>query len=77
VLSKPLSNFQVFPQEDVMTNFAQLNPIHKSQINLPHFDAYVALTGAALLIVSAIAIYLAALSPGNGPDGIALMVAFP
>jgi hypothetical protein len=60
-----------------MTNSAQLNPIHKAQINLPRFDAYVALTGAALLIVFAIAIYLAVLSPGNWPDDIALMAAFP
>jgi hypothetical protein len=43
-LSKPLSNFQVFP---------------------------------AFLIVFAIAIYLAALSPGNWPADIALMTAFP
>ena len=60
-----------------MTNSAQLSQIHKSQVNLPAFDAYVALAGAGLLIVFAIAIYLAAMSPGNGPDDIAFMTAFP
>ena len=60
-----------------MTNSARLNPIDKAQINLPAFGVYGALTGAALLIVFAIAIYLAALSPGNWPNDIALMAAFP
>ena len=60
-----------------MTNFARLSPIDKAQVNLPAFGAYGALTGAALLIVLAIAIYLAALSPGNTPNDIALMAAFP
>lgn len=60
-----------------MTNSAQLSPIHKSQANLSVFDAYVALTGSALLLAFAIAIYLAAMSPGNWPADIALMTAFP
>jgi len=60
-----------------MTNSARLSPIDKAQATLPAFDGYAALTGAALLIVFAIAIYLAALSPGNWPNDIALMAAFP
>ena len=60
-----------------MTNSAQLSQIHKSQVNLPAFDVYVALAGTVLLIVFAIAIYLAAMSPGNGLDDIAFMTAFP
>ena len=60
-----------------MTNSARLSPIDKAQINSPAVGAYGALTGAALLIVLAIAIYLAALSPGNWPNDIALMAAFP
>ena len=60
-----------------MTNSVRLSPVHKVQINLSAHDAYVAPTAAALLIVFAIAIYLAALSPGNWPDNIALMTAFP
>ena len=60
-----------------MTNSARLSPINKTQTTLPVYDAYVALTGAALLLVFAIAIYLAALSPGNLPNDIALMAAFP
>jgi hypothetical protein len=76
-LRKPLANFSGLSLEDVMTNSAQLSQIHKSQVNLPAFDAYVALAGTALLIVFAIAIYLAAMSPGNEPDAIALMTAFP
>jgi hypothetical protein len=60
-----------------MTNSARLSPINKAQINLPAHDAYVAPMVAAFLIVFAIAIYLAALSPGNWPADIALMTAFP
>jgi hypothetical protein len=60
-----------------MTNFARLSPSDKAQVNSPAFGAYGALTGAALLIVLMIAIYLAALSPGNTPNDIALMAAFP
>jgi hypothetical protein len=60
-----------------MAHSAQLGPIDKAKVNLPTFDAYVALTGAALLIAFAIAIYLAAMSPGNWPADIALMTAFP
>ena len=60
-----------------MTNSARLSPINKAQTTLPAFNAYAALTGAALLLAFAIAIYLAALSPGNWPDDIALMAAFP
>jgi hypothetical protein len=60
-----------------MTNSARLSPIDKAQIDLPAHDAYVAPTAAALLIVFAIAIYLAALSPGYWPNDIALMAAFP
>ena len=60
-----------------MTNSARLSPLDKAQINLPAVGAYSALTGVALLIVLAIAIYLAALSPGNWPNDIALMAAFP
>lgn len=59
-----------------MTNSARLSPINKAQTTLAAFDAYV-MTGAALLAVFAIAIYLAALSPGNLPSDIALMAAFP
>ena len=59
-----------------MTNSARLSPINKAQTTFPAFDAYV-MTGAALLAVLAIAIYLAALSPGNLPNDIALMAAFP
>ena len=60
-----------------MANSARLSPIDKAQIKLPAFGTYGALTGAALLIAFAIAIYLAALSPGNWPADIALMTAFP
>ena len=60
-----------------MTNSARLSPINKAQTTLPAYDAYVAPTAAAFLIVFAIAIYLAALSPGNWPNDIALMAAFP
>jgi hypothetical protein len=60
-----------------MTNSAHLSQTHKSQVNLPAIVAYAALAGAALLIIFAIAIYLAAMSPANGPADIALMTAFP
>jgi hypothetical protein len=61
----------------VMANSARLSPIDKAQTTLPAFGVYGGLTGTALLIVFAIAIYLAALSPGNWPADIALMTAFP
>jgi hypothetical protein len=60
-----------------MTNSARLSRIDKSQINLPAYDTTIVLAGTTLLIVFAIAIYLAALSPGNWPSDIALMAAFP
>jgi hypothetical protein len=60
-----------------MTNSARLSRVDKNQINIPGYDTSTVLTGTALLIVFAIAIYLAALSPGNWPNDIALMAAFP
>ena len=60
-----------------MANSARLSSPGKTQIKLPAYDAYVAPTAAALLIVFAVAIYLAALSPGNWPNDIALMAAYP
>jgi hypothetical protein len=65
-----------------MTNFAQLGPIAKSQIkapsfNAPSFSVTGLLTGLAFLIVFAIAIYLAARSPGTAPDAFASMTVFP
>ncbi len=73
-------------------NFAQLTPVAKpgiiksgiikpgineSHIKLPHFNATGLLTGLALLIVFAFAIYLASKSPGTAPADFADMTAFP
>jgi hypothetical protein len=60
-----------------MNNFAQFSPISKSEIKAPDYDATILLASAALMIVFAIAIYLASRSPGNAADAIALMAAFP
>jgi hypothetical protein len=60
-----------------MTNFAQLSPIAKSQIEAPSFNLMGLLTGLAFLIVFAIAIYLASMSPGTAPDALASMTVFP
>jgi hypothetical protein len=82
-VSHSLSNFSGRSLEDVMTNFAQLIPIAKSQIKAPSFSAPSSfsvtglLTGLAFLIVFAIAIYLAARSPGTTPDAFASMTVFP
>jgi hypothetical protein len=58
-----------------MANSAQLSPVDKAQIHFP-LDINVLLTSAAFLLVFAIATCLA-MSPGNWPDDIALMAAFP
>jgi hypothetical protein len=72
-----LEFFLEFIQEDIMANSARLSRIDRTRINLPAYDTTVVLTGTVLLIVFALAVYLAALQPGNWPDGIALMAAFP
>jgi hypothetical protein len=58
-------------------NFAQLTPIAKSHIRVPYFNATGLVTGLVLLIVFAIAIYLASKSPGVTLEDFAAMTAFP
>jgi hypothetical protein len=58
-------------------NFAQLNPIARSRIKAPYFNATSLLAGLAVLLVFVIAIYLAAMSPGAAIGDFASMTAFP
>jgi hypothetical protein len=60
-----------------MANFAQLSSLGKSHIKSPSFNTTGLLTGLAFLLMLAIAIYLASMSPGTSPDAFVSMTVFP
>jgi hypothetical protein len=63
--------------EDVTMNFVPSSAIAKSQIRVPSFNATIALSCLALLIVLALAFYLASGTPGTTLDELAFMAVFP
>jgi hypothetical protein len=60
-----------------MSNFIQLHPIDEAHIKAPDYDAAILLSGAALMIVFAIAIYLALMSAGTSAEDLVSMTMFP
>ena len=60
-----------------MTNFAHLSPTSRTRIKAPSFNVTGLLTGLAFLLVFAIAIYLASMSPGMSVEQLASMTVFP
>jgi hypothetical protein len=60
-----------------MTNFIQLHRIDESHIKAPDHDATILLSSAALMIVFAIAIYLASMSAGTPAEELVSMTVFP
>ena len=59
-----------------MMNFAPLSLLAKSRI-APSFNATMWLTGLALLIIRAFAIYFSSGTPGTTLDELAFMTVFP